>query len=115
VDDEQVVRFMGSEILKELGYRVTGVEDGEKAVEYYRDHFKEVDLAIIDLVMPKLGGLECYLGLKEINPAVKALVSSGYTVDGEAGRILEAGAKGFLQKPFDIKQLSVMVYQAIME
>ena len=67
---------------------------------------KTILLVLLDIVMPKMGGGEAFDRLKEINPNIKVLLSSGYSIDGEATKILERGCSGFIQKPFDIKQLS---------
>jgi two-component system cell cycle sensor histidine kinase/response regulator CckA len=67
---------------------------------------KTILLVLLDIVMPKMGGGEVFDRLKEINPNIKVLLSSGYSIDGEATKILERGCSGFIQKPFDIKQLS---------
>jgi len=67
---------------------------------------KTILLVLLDIVMPKMGGGEVFDQLKEINPNIKVLLSSGYSIDGEATKILERGCSRFIQKPFDIKQLS---------
>ena len=72
-------------------------------VKIYRDI---IDLVVLDIVMPKMGGGEVFDRLKEINPDIKVLLSSGYSIDGEATRILERGCSGFIQKPFNIERLS---------
>ena len=64
------------------------------------------DLVILDMIMPDMGGSEAYDRLKEINPDVKVLLSSGYSIDGQATEIMDRGCDGFIQKPFNMKQLS---------
>jgi two-component system cell cycle sensor histidine kinase/response regulator CckA len=68
--------------------------------------FDEIDIVLLDMVTPIIGGGEAYDRIKAINPDVKVLLSSGYSIDGEATEILKRGCDGFIQKPFDIKQLS---------
>ena len=65
-----------------------------------------IDIVILDMIMPGIGGGETYDRVKEINPDIKVLLSSGYSIDGQATEILERGCNGFIQKPFDIKQLA---------
>ena len=89
-----------------MGYQVLTARDGEEALEIYRNNQGKIDLVILDLIMPKMEGGEVFDRLKEISPDVKILISSGYSLDGEPSKILERGAQGFIQKPFDIKQLS---------
>ena len=71
--------------------------------EIYRDI---IGLVVLDIVMPKMGGGEVFDRLREINPDIKVLLSSGYSIDGEAAKILKRGCSGFIQKPFNIEQLS---------
>ncbi|NVL89865.1 MAG: response regulator [Desulfobacterales bacterium] len=106
VDDEDVILEIGRELLEALGYRVLLAEDGKEAVEVYRKDQDGIDIIILDMVMPDMGGGEAYDRMKEINPDVKVLLSSGYSIDGEATEILERGCDGFIQKPFNIKELS---------
>ena len=106
IDDEEIVLDTGEQMLRRLGYEVFLAGSGQEALELYeRDHNK-IDLVLIDMVMPAIGGGETYDRMKEINPKVKVLLSSGYSVDGEATEILERGCDGFIQKPFDLEQLS---------
>lgn len=106
VDDEEVIREAGSEILKELGYRVVFCNDGQEAVEYYAVHHDEIDFVLLDIIMPRLSGHNCLIKLQQINPEVKVLVSSGYSINSEAKEMLQQGALGFIQKPFDMKRLA---------
>jgi PAS domain S-box-containing protein len=113
IDDEEVVRDVALEILKDLGYTATVCEDGEQAIAYYKDNFQSVDLVITDITMPKLSGYDCFKELKTINPKVKVLVSSGYSIDGEAKRFINEGAMGFIQKPFDFNRLSAIIFDIL--
>ena len=113
VDDEELIREMFIQMLDELGYATATCNNGEEALEYYRDHHKDIDLVIIDLMMPRLSGYDCIKGLKNINSNVKVIISSGYSVDGGVSRIIKEGALGFIKKPFDINELSEVVYEAI--
>ncbi len=106
VDDEEVILEVGKELLEVLGYRVLIANGGEEAIEVYRKNRENIDIVILDMVMPNIGGGEAYDRMKEINPDVKALLSTGYSINGEATEILERGCNGFIQKPFNINDLS---------
>jgi CheY-like chemotaxis protein len=106
VDDEADIRQVGGELLEAMGYEVILAKDGEEAIKAYKKNRDAIDVVLLDMVMPNIGGGEAYDRMKEINPDVKVLLSSGYSIDGEAREILERGCDGFIQKPFDMKQLS---------
>jgi signal transduction histidine kinase/CheY-like chemotaxis protein len=105
IDDEPVVRLMLSRILQKAGYVVEACDDGIMGIERYREIWHQTDVVILDLVMPRLSGLATYEQLRQINPACVVLVSSGYSVDGEAQKVLDAGAQAFIQKPFVATEL----------
>ncbi len=106
VDDEEMVLNVGRRFLKVTGYRVLTARDGREAIEVYEKYKDSIDLVLLDIVMPNMKGGEVFDRLKEINPEIKVLLVSGYSIDGEATKILERGCNGFIQKPFDMKQLS---------
>jgi len=106
VDDEQDVRDVAVRMLRSLSYKVTTCANGVAAVEYYADSWEYIDLVILDMVMPDMDGRKTFLEMRKINPHVKALLSSGYSIDGEAQEILNEGVLGFLQKPFLLDELS---------
>jgi PAS domain S-box-containing protein len=106
VDDEDIIIAIGQDILKSLGYEVLPVRGGEEAVEVYKKNHDKIDMVILDMIMPDMGGRETYDRLKEINPDIKVLLSSGYSIDGQATEILERGCDDFIQKPFNITDLS---------
>jgi PAS domain S-box-containing protein len=106
VDDEEAIRQVGQELLETMGYRVLLANDGKEAVELYQKNRNNIDMVLLDMVMPNMGGGEAYDRMKEINPDIKVLLSSGYSIEGEATQILERGCNGFIQKPFTMKKLS---------
>lgn len=106
VDDEKLIIDVGVELLKRMGYRVLTATHGNQAVETYRQHKEAIAIVILDLVMPQIGGGEIYDRLKEVDSNVKVLLSSGYSVDGQASEILNRGCDGFIQKPFRLDELS---------
>jgi len=113
VDDEDVVREVASDMLRSLGYEVVTATSGSGAIEYYREHANEIDLAIIDLVMPGMGARECFHGLKQINPKLRAVLSSGYGLNGKAQETVDEGMRGFVQKPYTLAELSDVVRKAM--
>ncbi len=113
VDDEEMIIDVGSQILENLGYSVLSARSGTDAIEVYRVHQDEIILVILDMIMPDLGGGETYDRLRKINPEIKILLSSGYSIDGQASEIMDRGCNGFIQKPFNIKQLSRKIRDVI--
>jgi PAS domain S-box-containing protein len=106
VDDEAIVLEVAGEMLQHLGYRVHCVGSGQEALAVYHEKKDEIALVILDMVMPGMSGGVTFDHLKQINPQVRVLLSSGYSIDGEARGILDRGCKGFLQKPFLLDKLS---------
>jgi len=113
VDDEQIILEIGEEMLKKLGYEVLVAGGGREAIDIYREKGDRIDLVILDMIMPDMGGGEVYDRLKELDPGVKVLLSSGYSIDGQAGEILERGCDGFIQKPFNLKVLSSKIREIV--
>jgi two-component system cell cycle sensor histidine kinase/response regulator CckA len=113
VDDENVVLNVAVSILRNLGYEVVSFLRCEEAVTYYGEHSGEIDLVILDMIMPEMGGGECFRVLKEINPEVKAVLSTGYGLDVRAQELMEEGMVGFVRKPYILAQLSRSVADAL--
>ncbi|MDD3044105.1 MAG: response regulator [Candidatus Delongbacteria bacterium] len=109
VDDEEIVCNIGKEMLEISIHSVSVCKDGIEAIEIYKKNWKDIQLVILDMVMPKLAGTETYYVLKDINPNVKVLLTSGYSITGEAQNLLDIGAQGFIQKPFIIAELAKSV------
>jgi len=113
VDDEDTLRELVKDVLETYGYRVMLAGNGEEALQVYRKHKEEIALVILDMVMPKMGGRETFLKLKELNPKVKALLSTGYSQNGKAQEILNSGVMGFLQKPYQAEELAAKVRKVL--
>jgi CheY-like chemotaxis protein len=109
VDDETSVLKIGCKMLQRLGYTVLQAASGEEALDLYRRHGDEIALVILDLVMPGMGGGEVFDRLKEMDERVRVLLSSGYSLEGQAREIMARGCDGFIQKPFDLQEFSVKV------
>ena len=106
VDDEEMIVDVGKRMLEKLGYETLTAMNGAEAIEIYKRRKKEIKLVILDMVMPKISGGETFDRLKKINPAIKVILCSGYSIDGQATEILKRGCKTFIQKPFNLKTLS---------
>ncbi|MBW2346716.1 MAG: PAS domain S-box protein [Deltaproteobacteria bacterium] len=106
VDDEEVVLEVGAGMLRTLGYRVLSASSGKEAIRMVETHGDEIDLVILDLIMPDMNGGQVFDAIQSLAPELKVLLSSGYSVNGEAQKILARGCNGFIQKPFDLAELS---------
>ncbi|MBN2714336.1 MAG: PAS domain S-box protein [Deltaproteobacteria bacterium] len=100
VDDDVTICRLSETILESLNYRVTVCPDGESALRYYKDNWCDVDLVILDMVMPNMSGKDAFVAMKQINPEIRAIVSSGYSVEGHTEELRKLGVCDFIQKPF---------------
>ena len=105
VDDEEIVVGVGKQMLQKLGYTVLVARNGQEAVDVCKKNAHEVGLVLLDMIMPGMEAGETYDQLKSINPTIKVLLSSGYSLDQNAAAIIERGCNGFIQKPFNMKVL----------
>ena len=115
IDDEEMIIKVGQELLQELGYEVLSARSGPEAIELYQKNADKIDLVIMDMIMPGMGGGETFDRLKRINRDIKVLLSSGYSINGQASKILERGCDGFIQKPFNLIQLSDKIQSIIVK
>jgi CheY-like chemotaxis protein len=113
VDDEEMILAVATDLLETLGYRVITAKGGLSALSVYADRGKEIDLVLLDLIMPDQSGKETFAQLKAMDPRVRVLLSSGYSLDDEAAAILQKGCKGFIQKPFDLEHLSNKIREVL--
>jgi len=115
VDDEEMITDIGQKMLQKLGYRVILAESGRKAIQKFEKLHSRIDLVILDMIMPEMGGSETFDQLKAIAPDIKVLLSSGYSLDGQASQIMKRGCNGFIQKPFNLKHFSQKVREILDE
>jgi len=113
VDDEQFLREGIGAMVERLGYSVVLARSGQDAVDVYRSSAHQLDLVIMDMIMPGMGGGEAFDALKAINPEVRVILSSGYSMDGRVTDILDRGARAFLQKPFRLNDLSRKIREVL--
>ena len=115
VDDEKLNIAVTADMLEVLGYRVLSAGSGQEAIYRYNEMKDEICLIILDMVMPGMGGGETFDMLKDINPDIKVILTSGYSLDGQARGIMSRGCSAFLQKPFSINNLSQKLRQVLDE
>jgi len=113
VDDEKILRDVGRELLEELGYTVYLAENGAEALELFATHRSEIKLVLLDMIMPKMGGKETFLRMRELDPAVKVLLCSGFNFEENCDELGGLGADGYVQKPYNRSELSRMVAELI--
>jgi two-component system cell cycle sensor histidine kinase/response regulator CckA len=113
VDDESTILDPMSKLLKKLGYTVYPTTSGQEALSAYREKQGSIDLVILDMIMPGMSGSQVLTALKDINPDVKVVLSSGYSMKGEVRKVMEMGCCGFIQKPYNFEELSNIVHQAL--
>ncbi len=113
VDDERTVLMVSTELLDALGYNVLAAASGKEAVEVYRLNKDRISAVILDMVMLDMGGGEVFEAMKAINPDVRVILSSGYTLDGQAAGIMKQGCKAFMQKPFNMDDLSKKIREVL--
>jgi PAS domain S-box-containing protein len=109
VDDEAQVLKVCARLLEKLGYEVLTAPGGRQAIELVRQHGAKISLVLLDMTMPEMSGRQTYDTLQKLKPGIKVLLSSGYSIEGEAQALLDGGCNGFIQKPFDVVALSAKV------
>ena len=113
VDDDENIRETTMELLEDRGFTVLEAANGEEALRIYREKANEIDIVVLDMIMPKMGGNEAFDLLIKINPQVKVLLSTGYSMEGQASDIVAKGCAGYIQKPFNITDLTRKIMEII--
>lgn len=113
VDDEPVLRRAAIQVLKMLGYDAVGAEDGIAAIEIFSKRSNEISGVLLDMSMPRLDGRGTYLAMREIDPEVRVLLTTGYALNEEAQAIMDLGVRGFIEKPWNIQTLSVALAEVL--
>jgi len=115
VDDEEMIRDVGEAMLTKLGYSILVADSGEQALDQIKQNGHAIDLVILDLIMPDLDGGKTFDLIKEIRPDIPVILASGYAIDGQANEIMKKGCNGFIQKPYNIADLSQKVREILDE
>ena len=113
VDDEDIIINVDRKLLKQLGYKVLIAKNGTTALKIFKARHQTIDLVLLDIIMPDIGGDKVYAEMKRVKPDVKVLVSSGYSIDWQARKMLENGCSGFIQKPFKMSQLAFQIREIL--
>lgn len=113
VDDQDLVIDVGRDMISMLGYTVLTAKSGEEALAVFQEHKDVIQLVVLDYMLPGMSGSEIYDRLAAIQPAVRVLVSSGYSKNGEAAALLEKGCLSYIQKPFSLVELSRKIHDAL--
>jgi len=113
VDDHETIWDFLIEALQDLGYSVLLAENGLDAVEIYRANPGAIDLVLLDMIMPKLGGHQAFYQIRALDPAAKILLSSGYVSEAEVNDLLHQGACGFLSKPHRLATVAQAIRAAL--
>lgn len=113
VDDEAIIAETTKEILETLGYRIMMAGSGQEAVAVFMEKGPMIDLVILDMVMPSMGGAKVFESLRDINPEIRIILYSGYSMNEEIKKLLDRGGCGFIQKPFGIEDLSSKIREII--
>ena len=113
VDDQDMILDVGKKMLESIGYKVLIAQSGSEALDVYIKQKDEIDLIILDMIMPEMSGGETYERMRDIDAGVNVLLSSGYSINSQVKEILDRGCNGFIQKPFSLKDLSVKVRELL--
>ncbi|MDQ1240508.1 MAG: two-component system, cell cycle sensor histidine kinase and response regulator CckA [Thermodesulfobacteriota bacterium] len=113
VEDEELVRNLGVYALEQFGYKVLAVGDGQEALEVYEREKENISLVILDIIMPRMDGKQCFRELLRMNPNIRVLISSGIIQRELIHEVVNLGAKGSLVKPFDVRDLLLKVREVI--
>jgi CheY-like chemotaxis protein len=113
VDDDELVLKGSALMLAQIGYDVLTASGGKEAIELLRQHRERISLIMLDMTMPEMSGSQTYDRLMGIAPGTKVLLCSGFSIEGQARKILARGCSGFIQKPFDIVTLSAKLSEIL--
>jgi CheY-like chemotaxis protein len=113
VDDEETVRGIGTEMLKELGFATITANDGREAVELFKNN-DDIALVILDLTMPRMDGEQCFRELRQLKPDVKVIISSGYNEQEVTQKFVGKGLAGFIQKPYKLSVLKEIIRKVLL-
>ncbi len=113
VDDEPTLVRLSEKILTSFGYQVLTATNGLEACRILQENKDQIDLVVLDFVMPGMSGEETFQRLREIDPHIRVLLASGHSRDGKAKNLIDHGVHGFIQKPFVMQELADAVRKAL--
>jgi signal transduction histidine kinase/CheY-like chemotaxis protein len=115
VDDEDLVLSVAAEMVEKMGYQVFKAGSGGEALEILKRNKNQIDLVILDMIMPDMSGSQTFDQLMALAPAIRVILSTGYSLDGHAAEIMERGCRGVLQKPFTFQTLSLKIKEVLQQ
>lgn len=113
IDDEILVRDLAEHMLEKFGYNVLTAPGSESGLRIYKENKDDISLVILDMIMPGMGGRRCFEEIVKINPGAKVIIASGYSADGNIKSLLTSGAMGFINKPFNVREMLIKVREAL--
>ncbi|MFA6447896.1 MAG: response regulator, partial [bacterium] len=113
VDDEAALIEVAVKILVRAGYTALTADGGAAAIRLFEDNKDKIDLVVLDMVMPEIGAKEVLKAIRKIRADVKVVLSSGHSIDGQAGELLADGIRGFVQKPYTMVEMCKAVREAL--
>lgn len=115
IDDEPIVRSTAQSILNLCGYSVLLASSGDEGLELFSRFHREIRLIVLDMVMPGKSGKDTFIALKQFDPDLKVIVSSGFRKDARVDDLMNTGAKAFLEKPYSVEDLAKIVERVLKE
>jgi two-component system, cell cycle sensor histidine kinase and response regulator CckA len=115
VDDEELIRDLGKRILERSGYTVLTASNGKEALVLFKQERGKISLVILDLIMPEMGGKQCLEGLLKIDPKARVIIASGFAANEQTKEDIETGTRGFVAKPYNIKEMLQSVRKVLDE
>jgi len=113
VDDEEFNRTLGTDILESLGYDVFTAEDGWESIEFFEKKFSEIDIVLMDMIMPVMNGSDAFIKMKEIDQNCKVIIATGYTKDEDISKLMDLDLAGIIKKPYKIPELSQLLNEVM--
>jgi DNA-binding NtrC family response regulator len=115
IDDEDIIRNLLETILTKLGYNVLLAKDGLDGIQLYKEHSNKIDLVLLDMIMPRMNGKDCFYKLKTLNENAKVIIVSGYTDEANIEKLKDDGLIDYIKKPFKKSELSQKLSSALSE
>ena len=113
IDDEEIVRYVASDMLVMMGYKTITAAEGQEGARIYSERRDEIDVVLLDMIMPKMSGLETFRELRKIDPEARVIIASGYEEDERSQTIMNEGAAAYLRKPYLMGGLMSVIEQAL--
>ena len=113
VDDEAMIRDLLNHVLEDLGYKVILARDGEEGLKIFREQRRAIDCVVLDMVLPNMDGAEVYAAMRDLQPDVRVILCTGYSLKGPIEDMLKEGIAGVLRKPFQVEELSAALRSAL--